>query len=222
MECTRFTRPFFPLSLSVSDHHLSSASSPPSTPFCPVFCRLVQPVAPSNYRRKSAALDDRFRNLNISRRAPSRPSPKQTGLVPKPQPVWLHTYMYSSSHHRPTHVSRPSAHRARSSSDPFSDPVYPAPHVAYTSAHTRDRDRERERDRDRAPPLPPKQPQKQQYAVHAKSKLARQYTDRNPRMETAVRDTVKIEPRSKVSRSQTGYVSLPLAFLNLPTNSSGI
>lgn len=28
-------------------------------------------------------------------------------------------------------------------------------------------------------------------------------------MDTAVRDTVKIEPRAKVGRSQTGYVSLP-------------
>ncbi|EJD04085.1 uncharacterized protein FOMMEDRAFT_155219 [Fomitiporia mediterranea MF3/22] len=108
-------------------------------------------------------------------------------------------YMYSSSAkaYRPHHSSRPSNHRARSSSDPFSDPIYPAPTVAYS--------------RSDAPPPPPKQ---QQY-----KKSTRQYTDsRDPRMlESAVRDTVTVRPvdtpsRTRMGRSQTGGV---------PTNVGG-
>ncbi|KAL5495397.1 hypothetical protein ACEPAI_860 [Sanghuangporus weigelae] len=101
----------------------------------------------------------------------------------------------SAAAYRPAHhTSRPSNHRGRSSSDPFSDPAYSIPTVAYS--------------RSDAPPLPPKQLHQQQY-----KKSTRQYADpRDPRMlETAIRDTVTVRqadatPRTRVGRSQTGGV----------------
>ena len=101
-------------------------------------------------------------------------------------------YTSSSNAHRPLQHSRPAAHRARSSSDPFSDPVYTAPTVAYS--------------RSDAPPPPPKQQQ-------SYKKSSRPHTDpRDPRMlETAVRDAVTVRQtdspsRTRMGRSQTGFV----------------
>lgn len=94
--------------------------------------------------------------------------------------------------------SRPPHQRNRSASDPFLDPVYPAPYLPYRDdAHPRPAPNQ-------VPQVPPKQ-------VVRKT---RQSNDiRDPRMlEAAVREAVTVRPvdspRARVARSQTGYVVL--------------
>ncbi|KAH8120186.1 Pal1 cell morphology protein-domain-containing protein [Phellopilus nigrolimitatus] len=99
----------------------------------------------------------------------------------------------STNPHRSSHSSRPVHQRARSSSDPFLDPIYPAPHLSYDNSYPRSA---------QAPQVPPKQVKKS----------TRHYDTRDHRMlEAAVRDTVTVRttdqsPRAKISRSQTGGV----------------
>lgn len=96
--------------------------------------------------------------------------------------------------------SRPPHQRNRSASDPFLDPVYPAPYLPYRDdAHPRSVPTSNQ-----IPQVPPKQ-------VVRKT---RQSNDiRDPRMlEAAVREAVTVRPvdspRARVARSQTGFVIL--------------
>ena len=108
--------------------------------------------------------------------------------------------MPSNSTKRPS--SRPPHQRNRSASDPFSDPVYPAPYLSY-----RDEFYSRSAPNPPPPQVPPKQPKQV-------VKKSRQHLDaRDPRMlEAAVRESVTVRkadsPRAKVGRSQTGLVFL--------------
>lgn len=87
--------------------------------------------------------------------------------------------------------TRPHHYRARSSSDPFIDPVYHAPNLSYEKAHSRS-----------VPPaLPPKPPKK--------TTAMREPRDQRP-LESAVRDAVTVRnvndqsPRNYMNRSKTG------------------
>ncbi|THH11212.1 hypothetical protein EW145_g808 [Phellinidium pouzarii] len=93
----------------------------------------------------------------------------------------------SANVHRQPFSIRPAHPRARSSSDPFGDPVYQAPQLSYDN-----------------PPQPP---------LKQAKKSTRVYNDhRDPRMlESAVRDAVSVRPvdqspRNRMGRSQTGGV----------------
>ncbi|KAI5121273.1 hypothetical protein M0805_002318 [Coniferiporia weirii] len=109
--------------------------------------------------------------------------------------------MHSSANpHRQPRSTRPAHSRARSSSDPFIDPIYQPPNLSYTTAHPRH------------PPAPPPKQAKKPTRAH-----------NDPRMlENAVREAVTIRdidpaPRTRVGRSQTGVTQVPIPRHAQPT-----